>query len=504
MNIFDIVMKYNDNNDFDVNDLLADLSNSLEMSIDSSVLYWFSEDICKKNDILKPISFIEKNGEYFFFCDNKKIFSINKNDGNFLSTLKSPLRTTILPLFDCKSCYFSNDQFITGDFGLYEDYSSNKDFSSYRYLTFDSSNRLLNEYFINLSDNKMEKNHYDKSGVIKTKYLYDINKKESMCDEASTIINKVSKFIDEEYPNYNKHKKEKMFYECIDGYFYDIKLVDKKYKYKDFYVSKHSKIFSKKDYDYFMESCHIDGVRNRNIEKYFCKSNIYNSNIKLLAISDFVNGYMLKNKIIKTPILEMQSLLENIDYSDSKDDSVLLNKYESKLSEINKLLFEKIQKFSKKHKRKTKNRVIGSAFGSILVGNEKTFIYNCGDTRIYSLKNGELISLTCDDTVVWDMYRDDKISRDEASQFQKGAKLTRFMGQTSELSRDIITINNDEYDKLYIFSDGITDSINESTIETIISVNNDEDILNNIIVHASKNRSKYEDVTGCCYSKKIR
>ena len=81
-------------------------------------------------------------------------------------------------------------------------------------------------------------------------------------------------------------------------------------------------------------------------------------------------------------------------------------------------------------------------------------------------------------------------------------KLTKYLGISKELFNDIITINNDEYDKLLLLSDGVTDSVNDATIETIASVNNDEDILGTLIVHANKNRSKYDDVTGCCYFKK--
>ena len=500
MKLFEVVKKYNDNDNLELLNLLSVVSRDLDISIDPSVLYWFAEDVENKNSNVKPIG-IEVKGDVFRFFnrDNDELFSLKKYSYENAS-LKSPLRTTILPMFDTKGYYFSNDQFITGEFGLYEDYSD--DFSLYRYVSFDKSNRLLDEYLVDLKNSKMEKSHYDKYGVIKTKYFYKVKSRNSNCEESSSIINKVSKFIDENYSNLSSTEKEKMFYNCVDGYFYDVKLVDEKYKYKDFYVSKRSKIYSKKEYDFFMESAHINGVHNRNLEKSFCKANSYNPNIKLLCLSDFVNGFMLKKKVANYPMNEMQYFIDDIDYSDTFDDSVLLNKYESKISEINKCLNAYLEHYSKKHKRKTKNRTIGSAFGSILVGNEKTFIYNIGDTRVYSLYKGNLKPLTCDDTIVWDMFKNDQITREEAFQYQKGAKLTGFLGKSKELFNEIITINNDEYDKLLLLSDGVTDSVNDATLQTIISVNNDEDILDTIIVHANKNRSKYEDVTGCCYSKK--
>lgn len=504
MKLFESVINYNEIENMELYDLLLELARNVDASIDSSVLYWFAKDVINKNDEVRPISVVEENGEIKFINnDNSLLFSMKKFECD-TNSFKSPLRTNFLPLFDSLGYYFYNDQFITGEFGLYEDYSKNNDLSSYRYITFDKSNRLLNEFLVDFANSKMEKIHYDKHGIVKTKYFYNIKLKETICDNPSDVINRVSKYIDDNYLDYSKNQKERMFYECVDGYFYDISLYDEKYKYKDFYVSKRSKIYSKKMYDYFMENAHINGVHNRNIEKSFCKANSYNPNVKLLCLSDFVNGFMLKRKVSNYPINEMNSFIDSIDYYDTFDDSVLLNKYESKISEINKFLNSYLEHFSKKHRRKTRNRTIGSAFGSILIGNEKTFIFNCGDTRVYSLNKGSFKPLTCDDTIVWDMFKDEQISRDEASQYQRNAKLTKYLGQSKELSNKIITINNNEYDKLLLLSDGVTDYVNEATIETIISVNNDEDILDTLVVHANKNRSKYEDVTGCCYSKKSR
>ena len=502
MELIDIVKEYNDSDDYNLEKLLLSIANNYDMRIDSNIIHWFSEDVINKNSDLKPISVELVDNNYVFNSGNNCLFSMTKLNADSSVSLCSPLCTCILPMFDKCNFYFKNDQFITGDFGLYEDYSKFGDFTSYRYLTFYPFKGLKNEYYIDKTNGTMEKLFYDKSGVVDSKFIYSISMKDLKEDKASSVINKVTKFIDDNYPKYSKSEKDKLFYECIDGYFYDIRLTDKKTKYRDLYVSKKSSLYSKKNYDYFIESSHISGVQNRNIEKSFCKSSHLNTNIKLLCVLDFVNGFMLKNKIVKYPINEMQAFIDSITLSESKDDSVILNKYESKISEINKYMFEYIKKYKSKHAMRTKNRTVGAAFGSILVGNEKTFIFNCGDTRIYSLNDNELKAISNDDTVVWNMFKDNKISYDEAIQYQKGAKLTRFFGQSNELPRDILVINNSDYDKLFILSDGVTDSVNDSTLKTIISVNNDEDILDNIIIQANKNRSKYEDVTACCYSKK--
>ena len=58
------------------------------------------------------------------------------------------------------------------------------------------------------------------------------------------------------------------------------------------------------------------------------------------------------------------------------------------------------------------------------------------------------------------------------------------------------------YDKLFVFSDGITDNINSVTLSSIIKANNNSEVLREIALQAYRNQNRHDDITGCCYIKK--
>ena len=136
MELIDIVKEYNDSDDYNLEKLLLSIANNYDMRIDSNIIHWFSEDVINKNSDLKPISVELVDNNYVFNSGNNCLFSMTKLNADSSVSLCSPLCTCILPMFDKGNLYFKNDQFITGDFGLYEDYSKFGDFTSYRYLTF--------------------------------------------------------------------------------------------------------------------------------------------------------------------------------------------------------------------------------------------------------------------------------------------------------------------------------------------------------------------------------
>ena len=382
--------------------------------------------------------------------------------------------------------------------------SKSKDFSSYRYLTFDDSHHLNYETFVDFSKNKMKKIYYKKNGEVDSKFSYDIYLKNYSTSELSKVADKVTRFVDENFSNLSFADKNKLFYECVDGYFYDIKLSSKTSNYNEIYATKKSTVYSDETSKSYLDSSHIAGVQNNNLENSFFSSNWINSDIQLLCLSDFVNGSMMNKKLTNFPINELNSWFQRLELDTLKDDSLLLKGFESKISAINKHLIEEMSKYRKKHSKKTNNRVIGSAFAATLVGNDNTFIFNCGDTRIYSVKGDNLIPLTCDDTVVWDMYKEKRISKVEAFQFQKNAKLTKYLGCSNDNLSSVFTIDNDDYDTLLLLSDGVTDHLNDSTIHSIISVNKNEDLLKEIIFLANLKQVQHDDVTGCCYIKSKR
>ena len=499
-----LVNIYNSNRKIKFESFLSSLSIEMGADVDFSAIYWFSKDIKRKSSVSRPIKLTSIDDFIYFFDHNGSLlFKISSYQSDYLNSLDSSLKTSLFPNPSGSNYYFSNDQFIVGKHGLYEDYSNNHSFSNYRYITFRDDHSIDFESFIDLNRSKMTKIYYKKNGDVDSKLTYHISKKDNIESSLSSASNRISKFIDENYPDLSTNTKNKLYDEFIDDFYYEKNLIDKKTRYKDFYLSKFSTIYSDRDIDCipYLDRVHISGVKNRNIESCEFISNFVNPHISLLTVGDFANGNLLKKDIISYPSSLLREWFSNLDVNEVKSDSILLKGFENKIKYINDSLTDYLSSYKKKHQKKIKSRVVGSAYSAALIGNYNTFIFNVGDTRAYILKDDELKQITYDDTIVWDLYKDKSITYDEAFDYQRGAKLTKYLGKTKDFCPNIISVNNDDYDQLFLLSDGVIDYLNNTTIQSIINVNSKEDVLNEIALLSNSKHIKHDDVSGCCYIK---
>lgn len=104
--------------------------------------------------------------------------------------------------------------------------------------------------------------------------------------------------------------------------------------------------------------------------------------------------------------------------------------------------------------------------------------------RAYTIKDGKINQVTNDDTEVWSNYKIGMLSKDEL-RFAINEKLTNALGKKDKLRVDLVVLDNDEYDKLLILTDGVTDCCSDEKIKLICnSSNNPEQLAKQIINEA--------------------
>lgn len=95
-----------------------------------------------------------------------------------------------------------------------------------------------------------------------------------------------------------------------------------------------------------------------------------------------------------------------------------------------------------------------------------TAIVNCGDSRIYALKDNKLQQLTRDQTVVNYLYEIHAISKEEMKTSPKRHVLMSALGIAPSVDFDLTLIDND-YQGLLLCSDGLTNMVEDEDIEKI-------------------------------------
>ncbi len=119
----------------------------------------------------------------------------------------------------------------------------------------------------------------------------------------------------------------------------------------------------------------------------------------------------------------------------------------------------------------------GTTLVGAIVGSQDTLIFNIGDSRAYSIKDSRLLLLSRDHSLVYALYENDvkqgirKNSTKDIDDLRKQPRLneiSRFIGIKGQLGAPYTyTINNTDYDRLLLFSDGVHDVLTCAEINAL-------------------------------------
>ncbi len=134
------------------------------------------------------------------------------------------------------------------------------------------------------------------------------------------------------------------------------------------------------------------------------------------------------------------------------------------------------------------------------------YIGNIGDSRTYILKSDVIKQITEDHTYVHELFREGKITADEAKKHPKKNVITRAVGSEEIMQVDIFEIELEENDIILLCSDGLTTHLSdeiifstiqkygcEKSVEKLIEISNDSggtDNITLIIVDTNKEVEK--------------
>ena len=122
----------------------------------------------------------------------------------------------------------------------------------------------------------------------------------------------------------------------------------------------------------------------------------------------------------------------------------------------------------------------GSTLNMSIIGPNETLIANVGDSRTYIIKDGKLSLVTKDDSVVFKKYNPQTTEEREKLRFHKKNNIiTNAINKNAFSNIKITTLNNNDYDILCHLTDGVSDFLSESLIQTYIQGDNPASLLVN-------------------------
>lgn len=114
-------------------------------------------------------------------------------------------------------------------------------------------------------------------------------------------------------------------------------------------------------------------------------------------------------------------------------------------------------------------RGMGSTLTALIFRGNHYYIAQVGDSRAYILRNGSLIQITRDHSVVWQLYEDNLISKEDLSRHPRKNLITRSIGTHPQVEAEFFSDTVLENDVFVICSDGLTDVLSDSDIRQYAS-----------------------------------
>jgi PPM family protein phosphatase len=111
---------------------------------------------------------------------------------------------------------------------------------------------------------------------------------------------------------------------------------------------------------------------------------------------------------------------------------------------------------------------MGTTLTAVYVGEEEVAIAHVGDSRAYCLRDGELLRLTDDHSLVDELIRQGRLTPEEAVEHPQRSVITRALGPEGVVEVDTRSFSARAGDVYLLCSDGLTTMISEAEIAAVL------------------------------------
>ncbi|UCG48743.1 MAG: serine/threonine-protein phosphatase [Phycisphaerales bacterium] len=111
---------------------------------------------------------------------------------------------------------------------------------------------------------------------------------------------------------------------------------------------------------------------------------------------------------------------------------------------------------------------MGATVVVALVQKARCFVANVGDSRAYRLRNGRLVQLTRDHSVVSELLEQGRIEPEEALNHAAQGQITRYMGMEKRAWPHVRSFGLKKGDRILLCTDGLTDMLDDTAIGAVL------------------------------------
>jgi len=160
-----------------------------------------------------------------------------------------------------------------------------------------------------------------------------------------------------------------------------------------------------------------------------------------------------------------------------------------------KAIVEQSRQLHLEGKSETGCKDMGATLVAVLLRNNRAYIANLGDSRIYRFRNGKLLQLTKDHSVVSELLDKGKIKPEEAHNHEAQGEITHYVGMETKTLPYIRSFSLKKGDRLLLCTDGLTDEIDDKAIAAILAGKQDCNQTCQALVDAANTTGGQDNIT---------
>jgi serine/threonine protein phosphatase PrpC len=203
---------------------------------------------------------------------------------------------------------------------------------------------------------------------------------------------------------------------------------------------------------------HIGKVRQENEDTFLMEPEL-----GLFLVSDGMGGHLggeLASKIVTEDLPVMIEV---------RLDKLRVGSPAAIRSLFKKAIREQSRQLNLEGTSETGFKDMGATLVVALLKNNRAYIANLGDSRIYRFRNRRLVQLTKDHSVVSELLDKGRIKPEEAQNHEAQGEITHYVGMEDKARPHIRSFQLKNGDRLLLCTDGLTDSIDDKTIAAILA-----------------------------------
>jgi PPM family protein phosphatase len=138
---------------------------------------------------------------------------------------------------------------------------------------------------------------------------------------------------------------------------------------------------------------------------------------------------------------------------------------------------------------------MGTTVTAAYVGESDVTIAHVGDSRAYVLRDGELVRLTRDHSLVGELVARGKLTEEQAESHPQRSVITRALGPEPDVEVDVQTYQARDGDLFLLCSDGLTSMVPEARVKPIVEAGGPLERIGRDLIGAANDAGGRDNIT---------